>query len=125
MLKDLSFSRLKIASTVVAVFVLSSCGGGSGNDAASGQQTISRGAQSTATSRATSPKPSGALEGLSNNGRALRQPSSNDYHPTRVLARLLDTPQAKTAAASTIAASFSTMGLRQMTGFSGGLSGQA
>ncbi len=125
MLKNLSLSRLKIALTVAAVFVLASCGGGSGNDAASGQQAISPNAQSTTVSSATSAKPRGALQGLSNNGRAIRQPNSSDYHPTRVLARLLDTPQAKTAAASTMAASFSSMGLRQMTGFSSGLSGQA
>jgi subtilisin family serine protease len=123
MLHSAFFSRVRAYAALLLVGALLACGGSeSGVDAASNPATGSsqaRASQSDPLALDRSPANSAAAKSadLIKNGNLPGSPTSKDYHPTRILVKLIDTPQTTSAQAK--ASAFGAMGLRQMTGFTG------
>jgi subtilisin family serine protease len=123
MLHSAFFSRVRAYAALLLVGALLACGGSeSSGDAASNPATGSsqaRASQSDPLALDRSPANSAAAKSadLIKNGNLPGSPTSKDYHPTRILVKLIETPQTTSAQAK--ASAFGAMGLRQMTGFTG------
>jgi subtilisin family serine protease len=115
------FTRLRNYAAVSLIAILSACGGGgSGSDtpantAADSAQAQSSGADSLFRERDHVAEKAAQHAFQVKTGALPGALTSKDYHPTRVLAKLIDTPQATEASARS--SKFQAMGLRQMTGF--------
>ncbi len=116
-------TKFRVVIGLVLLTALAACGGSdpTGNSPAkpAASSSLAQQAQSdplTAHNNPASEAPTkSAIQ--SKNGLLLGTPTSKDYHPTRVLAKLVNNPQGKETAAK--ATAFSSMGLRQITGFDG------
>lgn len=120
MLTNLLFERLRTSALAGSIVALTACGGGGlSSDSPSSVRSTAAQAQAASAQGLLTSEASSASSGSSSakgNSRG-REANSSDYHPTRVLAKLVDATPSKTANASAKAAAFSSMGLRQMTGF--------
>lgn len=115
------FTRLRNYAALSLIAILSACGGGGSDsntttsNAPDSAQAQSTAADSLARSR-DQVKAEAALNAYhAKKGTRSSLPTSKDYHPTRVLAKLVNAPQS--AEASARSNKFQAMGLRQMTGF--------
>jgi subtilisin family serine protease len=127
MISNACLAGLRASAVLFIAAALIACGGGesNGNSApnsvAGGPQAQAASQDSLAVERDNAAENAAKRAYEAKNGKLPgTAATSKDYHPTRVLAKLVNAPQAKDASARSNA--FSSLGLRQITGFASGQS---